>query len=47
MRAVRTGNLYVVNADVLARATPRVLEGAREVCKVLDEVRAKQIRTEP
>lgn len=41
MRAVRADNLYTVHADYLARATPRIVEGAREVCRVLDKVRAK------
>lgn len=44
MRAVKQGNLYTVRADVLARSTPRVLEGARQVCRVLDEARDKRTR---
>lgn len=42
LRAVRTGNLYTLNADHLARATVRIVKGAREVCSVLDEAREKQ-----
>lgn len=41
LRAVELGNLYTVHADHVARATPRVIEGVREVCDVLDEARHK------
>ncbi|MGQ0528522.1 MAG: ABC transporter substrate-binding protein [Panacagrimonas sp.] len=41
MRAVRAQNLIVVNADTLARATPRMVEGAAQLCEALDQARAR------
>ena len=40
-KATRAGNLYAVSSDKLARATPRMAEGAAELCAVLDQARAK------
>ncbi|MGD9387985.1 MAG: cobalamin-binding protein [Gammaproteobacteria bacterium] len=37
--AVAGGNLYTVPGDLLARPSPRILEGVRAVCAVLDEAR--------
>ncbi|MDB5972062.1 MAG: Iron complex transport system substrate-binding protein [Hydrocarboniphaga sp.] len=39
--ATRRGNLYAVDADTLARATPRMADGITELCGVLDEARRK------
>lgn len=39
LQAVRTGQLHSVNADYLSRATTRIVDGAREVCRALDEAR--------
>ncbi|HTS53941.1 MAG TPA: cobalamin-binding protein [Burkholderiales bacterium] len=36
MRAVRGHQIYEVDADVLTRATPRVLDGAAQVCRRLE-----------
>lgn len=41
MRAVRRGNLYTVDGDLLNRQTPRLVEGARRVCRLLDRARDK------
>lgn len=41
MRAVRAGNLVEVDADTLARATPRMAEGAAALCEALDAARAR------
>lgn len=41
MRAVRANNLIAVDADKLARATPRMAEGAAELCEALDRARAR------
>jgi ABC-type hemin transport system substrate-binding protein len=42
--AARRHALYAVNADLLARAAPRVLDGVEEVCARLDEARAARTR---
>jgi iron complex transport system substrate-binding protein len=44
MTAVRSDNLYTVNADLVARATPRLLDGVRQICEALDSARAKYPR---
>lgn len=41
LRAVRADNLIAVDADRLARATPRMAQGAAELCEVLDGARAR------
>lgn len=41
LQAMRLQNLYAMNADTLGRATPRLAEGTEELCKVLDQARAK------
>jgi len=41
MTAVRRHNVYTVNGDLLNRQTPRLVEGARRVCAVLDRVRER------
>lgn len=41
MRAVRADNLIAVDADILARATPRMAEGIAELCAALDGARAR------
>ena len=37
--AVAGGHLFTVPGDLLARPSPRILEGAREVCAALDRAR--------
>lgn len=39
LRAVRSGQLYSMPADITLRQTPRVLDGARKVCEALDAAR--------
>lgn len=39
--AEKNHNLYAVDDDLLARATPRLLDGAEEVCAALDQARRK------
>ncbi len=41
MRAQRFGNLIAINADKLARATPRMAEGTAELCLALDAARQR------
>jgi iron complex transport system substrate-binding protein len=45
LRAVELGNLYVLRVDRVARATTRTIEGARDVCAVLDQARARRAAT--
>jgi len=40
--AYKMGNLYEVDADRMARATPRMLDGVEQLCMRLDEARAKR-----
>jgi iron complex transport system substrate-binding protein len=40
--AVARGNLYQSNGDLLARPSPRIADGAADVCARLDEARAKR-----
>lgn len=42
LRAVEHGNLYTVHADRVARATPRLIEGVRELCAVIEVARRKR-----
>lgn len=39
MRAVRAQNVFTLPADDLARATPRLVNGARAMCRALDTAR--------
>jgi len=41
MRAVRANNLIAVDADQLARATPRMARGIAELCEALDGARRR------
>jgi iron complex transport system substrate-binding protein len=40
--AVARGNLYQSQGDLLARPSPRIADGAADVCERLDEARAKR-----
>ncbi len=42
LRAVRAHNLLTVNADLLSRAGPRVLDGTEQVCRALDGARSRR-----
>ena len=39
--AQKRGNLYAINADLLARQAPRLLDGVEQLCAALDAARAK------
>ena len=43
LAAVARGNLYQSSGDLLARPSPRIAEGAADVCARLDEARAKRL----
>ena len=42
--AVKRDNLYVVHTDLISRHTPRILDGAQQICERLDAARAKRTR---
>ncbi|MEP7056400.1 MAG: cobalamin-binding protein [Caldimonas sp.] len=42
LTAVRRGWLYTISGDAIARAGPRIVDGARAVCTALDEVRSER-----
>jgi len=44
LAAVRGNNLYAIRPDVLQRHTPRLLDGADEVCRILEAVRTRRQR---
>jgi len=44
MAAVRGGNLYAVQPELLQRHTPRLLDGAEQLCRIFEEVRARRQR---
>lgn len=39
--AVRQGNLFVIPPDLIARPTPRILDGVERLCELLDSARRK------
>ncbi|TNF38120.1 MAG: cobalamin-binding protein [Gammaproteobacteria bacterium] len=39
MKAVKNGHVYGVNADLIVRHTPRIVQGARRMCEQIDKVR--------
>ena len=47
LAAVRLGNLYAIRPEFLQRHTPRLLEGAEELCRILQAVRLKRTHSEP
>ena len=40
-KAQKRSNLYAIDADLLARQSPRLLDGVEQLCKALDQARAK------
>lgn len=42
LQAVRNKHVYFIPADLLQRHTPRILDGAQQVCSKLEEVRKDQ-----
>ena len=41
LTAVSKGQLYEIERDLLVRHTPRILEGAEQLCRILDRARAE------
>ena len=44
MTAVRRGNLFHINPDIMQRHSPRLLDGAERLCAHLDTARARRSR---
>jgi iron complex transport system substrate-binding protein len=44
LAAVRADNLFAIRPELLQRHTPRLLDGADELCRILDAVRARRMR---
>ena len=42
IRATKSGNLYAVPPDLLQRHTPRILDGAQQMCEALEAARSKR-----
>ena len=40
--AVQRDNLFVIHTDLISRPTPRILDGAQQMCEDLDKARAKR-----
>jgi iron complex transport system substrate-binding protein len=45
LTAVRLENLYFVPPDLLQRPTPRILDGAQQVCELLEQARHKRTKS--
>ena len=42
IKAVANQHLFGIHADLIVRHTPRILQGAKQMCEALDQVRASQ-----
>lgn len=42
LRAVRNGDVYAIDPDLLLRPTPRILDGAQLMCKDIDKARRRE-----
>lgn len=42
MTAVKRGNLFHINPDIMQRHTPRILDGAEKLCALLDVARSRR-----
>jgi iron complex transport system substrate-binding protein len=42
LKAVRQGHLYTIQRELLVRPTPRLLEGAEQLCRLLEGVREQR-----
>jgi iron complex transport system substrate-binding protein len=47
LTAVRRDNLFFIPPSLIQRATPRIAEGTRMLCEVLETARTRRPRTEP
>jgi len=46
LAAVAQGHLYGVQRELLVRHSPRILEGAEQVCGILEKARSEKVRSE-
>jgi len=46
LRAVRLAHVYTIPAELIARPTPRMLDGVERLCAIMDEVRANHGRSD-
>jgi iron complex transport system substrate-binding protein len=44
LRAIARGNVYVIDPDLISRHSPRILDGAEQLCAALDAARARRPR---
>ncbi len=44
LKSIARGNLFTIHADLITRHTPRILEGARQMCEQLDAARARRAK---
>jgi iron complex transport system substrate-binding protein len=44
LKAAARGNLFLIDADIISRDTPRILDGAEQLCEQLDAARARRKR---
>jgi len=42
LRAIALGNVYVVDPDLISRHTPRILDGAEQICEALEAARRRR-----
>ena len=42
LKAVARDNLFVIHSDLISRHTPRVLQGARQMCEHLETARSRR-----
>ena len=47
LAAARHDNLYAIRPELLQRHTPRLLDGAEELCRILEAVRLKRSHSQP
>lgn len=47
MRAVKNGNLFAINGDLISRHGPRIAEGAEQLCEILETVRQRNAGADP
>lgn len=47
LAAVRHDNLFSIRPELLQRHTPRLLDGAEELCRILEAVRLKRSHSQP